>query len=136
VKRIADTGVIVALLARNDAVHDWAADAFRRHAPFFVCDAVLSEAGSFFSNPVALLRLVARGDLVFDPDFVLADQLPRVLALVTKYADQPMDVADACIVRMTELSDRCKVWTVDRYDFTVYRRHGRQPVPCEFPPDH
>ena len=44
------------------------------------------------------------------------------------------DVADACVVRMTELSHRCKVWTVDRADYTAYRRHGRQTVPCEFPP--
>lgn len=58
-----------------------------------------------------------------------------MLALVTKYADQPMDLADACVVRMSELSTRCKVWTVDRTDFTAYRRHGRQPVPCEFRPE-
>jgi hypothetical protein len=45
-----------------------------------------------------------------------------------------LDLADACVVRMTELTPRCKVWTVDREDFTSYRRHGRQSVPCEFPP--
>ena len=133
-KRVADTGVIVALLARNDHAHAWAADAFRRHAPFHVCDAVLCEAASFFDNPVAILQLVARGDLIIDPGFVLAEELPRVLGLVTRYSDRPMDLADACVVRMTELTPRCKVWTVDREDFTIYRRHGRQSVPCEFPP--
>lgn len=76
--------------------------------------------------------MIARGDLVLD--FSLADQMPQVLALVTKYADQPMDLADACIVRMTELHDRCKVWTVDKANFLTYRRHGRQTVPCELPP--
>ena len=79
-----------------------------------------------------MLTLVARGDLVLD--FDLAGEMPRVLALVTKYADLPMDLADACVVRMTELYDRCKVWTVDRADYTAYRRYGRQTVPCEFPP--
>ena len=59
--------------------------------------------------------------------------MPRVLSLVTKYAEQPMDLADACVVRMSELFTRCKVWTVARADFTAYRRHGRQAIACEFP---
>jgi len=133
VKRIADTGLLVALLTRNDPFHAWAAEAFRRNAPFYVCDAVLAEAGSFFPDPVNLLRLVARGDLILDPDFDLGSELPRILELAGKYADRPMDLADACLVRMAELTDRCRIWTVDRADFSVYRRHGRDPVPCEFP---
>jgi predicted nucleic acid-binding protein len=131
VKHIADTGLIVALLAVDDPSHTWAAEAFRRQSPFHTCDAVLAEVCSFFPNPKPVLTLVARGDLMVD--FDLAEEMPRVLALVNKYADQSMDLADACIVRMTELNARCLVWTVDRADFTVYRRHGRQTVPCEFP---
>lgn len=133
-KEIADTGLIVALLVRNDPFHAWALDAFRSHSPFFTCDAVLAEAGSFFPDPVRLLRLVARGDLVIDPKFVLAQEWPAVVALATKYADRPMDLADACLVRMTEMCIRSRVWTVDRGDFAVYRRNGRQSIPCEFPP--
>jgi len=132
VKPIADTGVIVALLAADDPCHGWAAEAFRQHSPFFTCDVVLAEACSFFLDPRPVLTLVSRGDLILD--FNLAEQMPRVLALVTQYADQPMDLADACVVRMTELYERCKVWTVDRSDFRAYRRHGRQSVPSEFPP--
>ena len=133
-REIADTGLIVALLARNDPYHGWALDAFRTHSPFFTCDAVLAEAGSFFADPVGLLRLVSRGDLVIDPDFVLAREWPGILELATKYSDRPMDLADGCIVRMSELCVRCRVWTVDRVDFSVYRRHGKLAVPCEFPP--
>ena len=80
-----------------------------------------------------VLTLVSRGDLVLD--FNLKEEMARVLALVTKYADQPMDLADACVVRMTELNERCMVWTIDRGDFLAYRRHGRQAIPAEFPPD-
>lgn len=120
---------------RNDRFHDWALEGFRRHAPFYVCDAVLAEAASFFPDSLRVLRLVSNGDLILDSAFVLADELPRILALSTQYADHPMDLADACVVRMSELTDRCKVWTTDRSDFSAYRRHGRQPVPCEFPPD-
>ena len=133
-KRIADTGLIVRLLMRNDPFHAWATEAFRRHAPFHVCEAVLAEAGSFFPDPVAVLRLVERGDLIVDPDFSILGETSALLALVVTYADRPMDLADACLVRMTELAPRCKVWTVDRADFNTYRRHGRQIIPCEFPP--
>lgn len=133
-KRIADTGLIVGLLTRNDPYHAWAVAEFRTHAPFHVCDAVLVEAGSFFPDPTPVLRLVERGDLILDDAFSLSAELPTVLVLAAKYADRPMDIADACLVRMTELAGRCKVWTVDRSDFSAYRRHGKQAIPCVFPP--
>lgn len=82
---------------------------------------------------MALLRLVSRGDLVIDPDFILSHEMPRLLELATKYSDRPMDLADACIVRMAELTPRCRVWTVDRSDFSTYRMKGRHAIPCEFP---
>ena len=131
-KPIADTGVIVALLADDDPCHEWATQPFRQHSPLYTCDAVIAEACSFFPDPRPVLTLIGRGDLILD--FEMAEQMPRIFALVTKYADQPMDLADACVVRMTELNDRCKVWTIDRLDFVAYRRQGRQSVPCEFPP--
>lgn len=130
-KPIADTGVIVALLAGDDPAHDWAADAFRRFSPFYTCEPVIAEACSFFADPRSVLTLVARGDLILE--FNLAAELPKVFALAVKYADRPMDLADACLIRMTELNARSKVWSVDRSDFLTYRRNGRQPVPCEFP---
>lgn len=133
-KRIADTGLIVALLVRNDPYHGWALEAFRQHSPFHTCDAVLAEAASFFPNPTALLRMVCRGDLLIDADFSLAAEAGSVLELTERYADRPMDLADACLVRMSELSARCRIWTVDRADFSIYRRNKRQPIPCEFPP--
>jgi len=46
-----------------------------------------------------------------------------------------MDLADATLVRLSELFDDCRVLTVDRQDFSVYRRHGRQVIPLLTPPD-
>jgi hypothetical protein len=135
VKRLADTGLIVAVLAGDDPFHPWALRAFREEAPFHTCDAVLVEAASFFPSPVPVLTLIARGDLLLDPEFVLAKEMARVQALCVRYADRPMDLADACLVRMTEITRRCKVWTVDRNDFAIYRRNGRDHIPCEVPPD-
>jgi hypothetical protein len=45
-----------------------------------------------------------------------------------------MDLADACIVRMSELERDCRVITVDRRDFSVYRRNGRDLIPLVAPP--
>ena len=133
-KEIADTGLIVALLFRNDPFHLWALEVFQKHAPFLTCDAVLTEAARFCPNPNAILKLVTRGDLVMDPDFSLANEASHLAVLASKYADRPMDLADACLVRMSEIHPKCRVWTVDRNDFSTYRRMGRRAIPCEFPP--
>jgi hypothetical protein len=68
-------------------------------------------------------------------DFDLATQTKPILDLPHKYRDRKTDSANACLVRMTELESQCKIWTVDRSVFSVYRRHCRQPVPREFPPE-
>ena len=130
-KKIADTGLLAGALDRSDALHNWAALQLREQAPFFTCDAVLTELSFVIDDPMPGLKLVARGDLILD--FDLNANLGRVLELLDKYRDRRMDLADACLVRMTELTDRCKVWTVDEEDFRVYRRHGRSVIPCEFP---
>lgn len=134
-KEIADTGLIVALLFRNDPFHRWALEAFREFAPFMTCDAVLTEAASFCPDPVALLKMVTRGDLVVDPVFSISNEASHLAALAAKYADRPMDLADACLVRMSELHSKCRIWTVDLNDFSTYRRMGRGVIPCEFPPE-
>lgn len=92
------------------------------------------ETAWVLGSPSGVLNLLARGDLVIDPGFVFVSEIPRLLELCRKYADRSMDLADACLVRMTELTVRCRIWTIDRDDFSAYRRHGRQIIPCEFPP--
>jgi predicted nucleic acid-binding protein len=131
-KRIADTGLLKAAIDADDRDHSWAAGQFREHAPFHTCEAVLVELAFLLGNPIPGLQLIVRRDLLLD--FDLAAEFKSVLDLLQKYRDRRMEIADACIVRMTELEEQSKVWTVDRRDFSVYRRHGRQVVPCEFPP--
>ena len=130
-KHIADTGLLLAALDRRDPCHRWGRREFSTHAPFVTCDAVLDELGFLTGDARIGLRLLARGDLVLD--FDLSANVARVLEILDKYADRQMDLADACLVCMTELADACLVWTVDKEDFRVYRRHGRQQVPCVFP---
>jgi len=131
-KKIADTGLLKASLDKDDVSHVWGAAEFQEHAPFYTCDAVLVELAFVLGSPIPGLQLLENGDLILD--FSLATDFGPVLDLLHKYRDRKMDLADACLVRMTELNAQSKIWTVDRADFSVYRRHGREAVPCEFPP--
>jgi hypothetical protein len=76
--------------------------------------------------------MIQAGEIVLA--FDLASQASSVLALLRKHADRDMDLADACIVRMTELVRDCRVVTLDRADFSVYRRNGRDLIPLIAPP--
>jgi uncharacterized protein len=130
---VVDTGFLVALLSRRDDWHAWAIEeARRRPRPWETCEAVLTEAfhlvGSAGSGEVA--ALLERGALRLP--FSVAEQQEGVLALMRKYANVPMSFADACIVRMCETRADAIVLTTDS-DFRIYRRHGRQTVPCILP---
>jgi predicted nucleic acid-binding protein len=65
-------------------------------------------------------------------NFDFNDDMESVLKLLQKYADVPMSLADACLVRMTEILSDPIVLTTDS-DFRVYRRHSRQVIPCVMP---
>ncbi|MFN2273870.1 MAG: type II toxin-antitoxin system VapC family toxin [Anaerolineales bacterium] len=131
-KRIADAGLIIAALDGRDAHHGWAAGLLRRESPpWLVCEPVLAEVCASVGTAEPVLEMLQAGDLALA--FDLNENRAEVLALVRKYRDQEMDLADACVVRMSELFEDAVVYTVDRSDFSVYRRHGRRPVRCVFP---
>ena len=130
---LADTGFLVALLSRRDRHRAWATAQVAHLAhPWMTCEAVLSETFHLLAplgtRPLAelLRRDVLR--LAFD----LHGHRDAVLALMNKYADVPMSLADACLVRMSEILADPVVLTTDE-DFRVYRRHSRQIVPCLIP---
>jgi uncharacterized protein len=130
---LVDAGFLVALLNRRDEHHSWAANqASELPPPWFTCESVLSEAFhlSSESGAAGLCRLLERSALL--ASFSLADNIPAILKLIEKYANVPMGLADACLVRMTEIVSDPVILTTDE-DFRVYRRHGRQVVPCITP---
>jgi uncharacterized protein len=130
---LVDTGFLVALLSRRDGNHHWATAQTERHPPpWTTCEAVLSEAFHLLEahGAPALTALLRRRAL--QPAFALREDLERVLKLMEKYADVPMSLADACLVRMTEALADPVVLTTDT-DFRIYRRHSRQAVPCVIP---
>ena len=131
-----DTGPLVAFLNRRDADHDWSRSHWAQtRPPFLTCEPVLSEAafllGEFGGNPDSILNLVDRE--VIRVAFNLGDQITAVRKLMRKYRSTPMSLADACLVRMSELFSESAIFTLDG-DFRVYRRHGRQVIPLIGPP--
>lgn len=130
---LVDAGFLVALLSRRDSHHQWAAaQAAGNPPPWGTCEAVLSEAFHLLGAPGAPVigALVRRRALV--AAFHLDNDLDPVLKLLQKYADVPMSLADACLVRMTETLPDPVILTTDS-DFRIYRRHSRQVVPCLVP---
>ena len=132
---VLDTGPFVALLDRHDPMHRWATKQSKQlRPPFVTCEAVVAEA-------IFLLQDVHDGlpqvsgllrDGFVRLGFHLDEQLESITTLMAKYHDVPMSLADACLVRMSELHDRARVFTLDA-DFKLYRRHGRQAIPLTIP---
>lgn len=127
---LVDAGVLVALIARRDRHHQWAvSQSTQWPAPWLTCESVLSEA--FFlcgiSGGKALAGFLRRG--LLEVRFDLGTEIESVLALMEKYRDVPMSLADACLVRMTEIIADPVLLTADS-DFRLYRRHTRKVIPC------
>jgi len=130
-----DTGPLVAFLDRRDAFHEWAKSQFAEtEPPAITCEAVLSEACFLLRRQpgaiAALLEMLRREAVVIG--FRFEDELEPVSTLLRRFADVPMSLADACLVRMTELRTGAAVLTLDA-DFRIYRRHGRLIVPVIMP---
>ena len=131
-KKIADAGLLIGFLDRLDQHHKWAARIFERESPpFYTAEPILAEVAAVLGNADDVLRMVETGDLALSID--LAEEVSAVRGLVMKYKDRPMDLGDACCVRLAELIPGSVVYTVDKADFITYRKNGRQPVPCMFP---
>ena len=130
---LADASFLIALLSRRERDHDWAvAKARQLPPPWRTCEAVISEAFHLLGELAApaIDGLLLRGAIV--TPFRFDDSVAEVLKLMEKYADVPMSLADACLVRMTETLADPVLITIDA-DFRIYRRHSRQTVPCVTP---
>ncbi len=130
---LVDAGFLVALLSRRDGHHAWASALAKRfEPPWRTCDAALSEALHLIgARGVPALTALLERDVVV-PSFSLAAEMSATLRLLRRYADVPMSLADACLVRMTETARAPLLLTTD-HDFRIYRRHGRAVVPVELP---
>ena len=134
---ILDTGPLVAFLNARDRHHQWSTSQWGQIAPpLLTCEAVLSESCFLLrgikGGQTAVLELMKRG--VLSLPFRIDDSLKEITRLLRKYSDIPMSLADACLVRMSELFSDSPVFTLDD-DFRVYRKNKSQAVPILTPFD-
>jgi uncharacterized protein len=97
------------------------------------CEAVLAETAFHLQNAALVLAMLQGGlvSLAFDCN----EHLPQLSSLAHRYRDRHPDLADLCLIRMSELYQKHSVITVDRADFRVYRRNKRDAIPLITPPD-
>lgn len=134
-KVIVDTGVLTAFLDKRENYHQWTVEYFYNlPKPFITCEAVIAEScyllSRVYKGQETLLALLESGIVTID--FTLSGELSEVKSLMTKYADVPMDLADACLVRTSEIIDNAVVFTLDS-DFHVYRKHGKEQISLIIP---
>lgn len=134
-RTIVDAGPLVALLVKSDTHHAWARENIARVArPMLTCESVLSETCFLLArsglSTRGVFELSARG--VIEVRFALSEEIGVVTQFMARYEDARISLADACLVRMSELHPRCQVMTVDR-DFLVYRRDRRRAIPLLAP---
>lgn len=130
-----DTGPLVAFLNRNDRWHEWAkAQMGALLPPLLTCEPVLTEACFLIQRnggqPADLLKKLQAG--VIEVALEIQTEASALEALMRRYEDTPMSLADACLVRLSELHSDCQVFTLDTH-FRRYRRHGRQVIPLLAP---
>jgi predicted nucleic acid-binding protein len=133
VKGIADTGFLVAFVSQSDKYHGWAVSiAEQQTEPFLTCESVLSETAFHLGSSSAALELIDQQ--LVKLAFECNEHLPQLRALAKRYSDQKPDLADLCLIRMSEMHPHHKVITIDREDFSVYRRNKRDIIPVICPP--
>lgn len=131
---IADTGFLVAFANRRDQHHEWALGVAQQiTAPLLTCEAVLAET-AFHLRAVPLVMAMVHEGLV-RISFDVREHVAELAAIAQHYAARHPDLADVCLVRMSELFPRHRVVTVDRADFAIYRRNRRHAIPTLCPPE-
>ena len=132
---IVDTGPIVALLDADDQQHAWVKAQFARlRPPLLTCEAVLTESSFLIArgggDASAPVQLVERGVLSIAQLF--DSEAASIARLMRRYANVPISLADACLVRLVELTSQSTLFTLDS-DFEIYRQKGRRLIPLLAP---
>jgi predicted nucleic acid-binding protein len=129
---VADTGLLVALGRRADQSHAWAMEVAEQITwPVLTCEAVLAETAFHLNSSGQVLGMLK--DNVVRVAFDCTGHLDHLRDLALRYADRHPDLADLCLIRMSELYPRHILITVDN-DFRVYRRNKREAIPLLTPP--
>ena len=136
VKYLIDAGPLVGAFWAADQWHAWSRETLTSlGSPVHTTETVFAEAAHHLKrNLPALLQLLAAVDaglVCLAPVFPI--HLGRAAEIITEY-DPRGDLGDASLVILSEQFPRAKLVTLDRTDFTIYRRRDGRPVPCLMPP--
>lgn len=131
-----DTGPLVAYFCPTERHHDWAVRQFESFTPpVLTCEPVLAESCFLLAragvSPTRVLAKLTQGALRIG--VTVEKEAAAIAALMQRYADLPMSLADACMVRLAEIQPG-QLCTLDG-DFRVYRRNGRTPLELIIPDD-
>ena len=132
---ILDTGPLVAFLNRKDRFHPWALEHWGQIQPsMLTCEAVISEACFLLrttgSGIDSVMQLIQRK--IIKISFHLDEHIQPVKSLLSKYRSVPLSIADACLIKMSELHPESRVFTLDS-DFNLYRKNRRRIIPTIMP---
>lgn len=124
-----DTGALLALLDAEDQWHHPCREAFaQQRLPLATTAAVLAELfhllGQSPHSLSAAWSLLRSGAIVLLP--ITDADVPDLDRLMARYADRPMDFADATLVRLAEREGLVDILTIDHDDFETYRIGGRK----------
>lgn len=132
---IVDTGTLVAIFDLSDSFHDWATEKLKAiQPPLITCEPVLTEVCFLLRGQTRGLAAIAilLEKRILEISFSLAQEIDPVFRMLDRFESVPMSLADACLVRLSELNPECLVFTLDS-DFRVYRRNRRQKIPLLIP---
>ena len=130
-----DTGPLVSFLGSGLEHHGWAVEQWKRfRPPLLTCEPVLTEAAFLLKregrDADSLFALLDRGAIRIG--LAIQEQQSDLRALMRRYRNRPMSLADACMVRLSEMHATAEVLTLDS-DFRIYRRHGSKVIPLRMP---
>jgi predicted nucleic acid-binding protein len=126
---------LVSFLASGLSHHLWVVEQWKRlGSPLLTCEPVLTEAAFLLSregrDADAVFELLERG--VLRIALSVQEEQADLRALMHRYRSRPMSLADACLVRLSELHNSAEILTLDS-DFRIYRRHGNKVIPVRMP---
>jgi predicted nucleic acid-binding protein len=126
---------LVSFLASGLRHHLWTVEQWKRlRAPLLTCEPVLTEAAFLLTregrDADAIFELLERG--VIRIAISVQEEQADLRALMHRYRSRPMSLADACLVRLSEIHNSGEIFTLDS-DFRIYRRHGNKVIPVRMP---
>jgi predicted nucleic acid-binding protein len=132
---IVDTGFLVSLLNRSEQSHNWVKTQLSNiSAPLLTCEPVITETcfllQKIHQGEDTVLSLINRGKIQIP--FRIDEESSIIRELMQRYQSVPMSLADACLVRMTEIYPNSILLTLDS-DFRIYRKNKKQMIPVIIP---